>query len=78
MPAFSGENDQYVTTTDLNFRTGPGSDCDLIDDQVLATGTEVTILSDPVERDGDESLWVQIEADGQEGWVSADFVEEAP
>lgn len=76
-PQFSGNNDNWVVTEDLNFRSGPGSDCDSVLDDPLIAGTAVTVLSDPVVRsdDADGVLWVQVEVDGDIGWVAADFIE---
>lgn len=78
VPAFSGDSPAYVVLEDLNFRAGPGSDCDLIGTGPLGAGVGVTVTSDPVVREGEEGLeWVRIEVDGVTGWVAAEFIEPA-
>ena len=59
---------------DLNFRVGPGSDCDAIGEP-LSQGIHITVVSDPVVREGDPERWVQVNIDGQIGWVALDFIE---
>jgi hypothetical protein len=76
IPPFTGKSPDYVTTVDLHFRAGPGSDCDTIGD-VLVGGTSLTVLSDPVTRKGEDGQWVQVNVDGQLGWVSSDYIEPA-
>ncbi|HEU0164676.1 MAG TPA: SH3 domain-containing protein [Thermomicrobiales bacterium] len=76
IPPFTGDSPDYVTSSDLNFRAGPGSDCDLIGDP-LAEGVALTVLSDPVTRQGEDGQWVQVNVDGQLGWVSSDYIEPA-
>lgn len=63
-----------MVTEDLNFRVGPGSDCDAIGDP-LAQGAHLTVISDPVAREGDPARWVQVNVDGQIGWVAQEFIE---
>lgn len=75
VPEFSGDTDAYVVAENLNFRTGPGVDCDPIGESVLASGTGLTVTSDPVIRDGDGTEWVRVEVEGQEGWVAIEFIE---
>lgn len=77
IPAFRGDDPNYVVTTDLNFRQGPGQDCDRIGDAPLGEGREVIVLSEPVTREGEDRQWVQVEVDGEPGWVAADFIEPA-
>ncbi len=75
IPPFEGDDPNYVTTVDVNFRVGPGQDCDRIGDAPLGQGREVVVLSEPVTRDDDDQEWVQVEVDGETGWVAADFIE---
>jgi SH3-like domain-containing protein len=75
VPEFTGESDAFVVVENLNFRSGPGSDCSLVREDVLISGLEVRVTSDPVVREGDDSEWVRIEVDGQEGWVATEFIE---
>ncbi len=77
IPAFEGDDPNFVVTTDLNFRVGPGEDCDPISDEPLGEGREVIVLSEPVTREGEDQEWVQVEVDGEPGWVAADFIEPA-
>jgi hypothetical protein len=68
----------YVTTTDVNFRTGPGSDCDTIGDGPLGSSIPVAVMSAPVVREGEEEYtWVQIRVNDIIGWVVVDFIEPA-
>ncbi len=75
IPPFEGDDPNYVTTVDVNFRVGPGQECDRIGDAPLAQGREVVVLSEPVTRDDDGQQWVQVEVDGETGWVAAEFIE---
>jgi hypothetical protein len=69
VPLAGGQN-AYFTLSEVNFREGPGADCDTISDTPLAEGVDVVVLSAPVTRVGEEELvWIQIEADGERGWV---------
>jgi len=78
VPAFTGDAPEYITTADLNFRAGPGSDCDMLDGPLVA-GALIEVTSDPVTRDTDPGIeWVQINVGGAIGWVSTDFLEPAP
>ncbi|MGI8485871.1 MAG: hypothetical protein ACR2OU_16630, partial [Thermomicrobiales bacterium] len=74
VPPFTGNNSDYVVTADLNFRVGPGSDCDAIGDP-LSQGVHLTVVSDPVVREDDPERWVQVNIDGQVGWVASEFIE---
>ncbi len=66
-----------MVTENLNFRSGPGSDCALLRDDVLEAGLELTVTSDPVTREDEDTDWVRVEVDGEEGWVAAGFIEPA-
>jgi uncharacterized protein YraI len=69
----AGGQNAYFTISEVNFREGPGADCDTISDTPLAEGVDVVVLSAPVTRVGEEDLvWIQIEADGERGWVVID------
>lgn len=77
IPAFSGDNPNYrVTANGLNFRAGPGTDCDPLGDP-LPIDTPVIVVSDPVNREGQTDRWVEVEVDGQDGWVAVQFIEPA-
>lgn len=77
IPPFTGDSPNYVVKEQgLNFRAGPGTDCDTLGDP-LASGTAVTVLSDPVIRKGETTEWVEIEVNGQDGWVAANFISPA-
>ena len=68
----------FVTTTDVNFRTGPGTDCDTIGEGPLGSNIPVAVLTAPVVREGDEeNVWVQIRVNDVTGWVVVDFIEPA-
>jgi hypothetical protein len=75
VPAFTGEKPSYVVLEELNFRVGPGSDCDLIGEGPLVAGVGLTVRAGPVVREGENDLqWLQVEVAGVTGWVAADFV----
>lgn len=75
VPEFTGENDAFIVVEDLNFRTGPGVDCDLVGDSLLESGTALTVTSDPVVRAGEDPEWVRVDVEGEDGWVAVDFIE---
>lgn len=78
-PPFSGDSADFVTAEEVNFRLGPGSDCDTLLDGPLTIGIAVTVLSDPVVRsdDPDGIEWVQVDVDGEIGWIATEFIEPA-
>lgn len=75
VPNFAGGSDDFVVVENLFFRTGPGTDCELIEDSALQAGTELMVTSDTVVREGQNTEWVRVNVDGQEGWVAAEFIE---
>lgn len=77
IPPFTGNSPDYVVTeAGLNFRAGPGTDCATLGDP-LDANTPVTVLSDPVTRKGETTQWVEVQVNGQDGWVAADFIQPA-
>jgi len=78
IPAFTGEVTVYTLTVDLNFREGPGADCDMIGDGPLGEFSVVDVIGGPVEREGDDSgEWVQVEVGDQVGWLALQYLEPA-
>lgn len=75
VPTFSGETPEQVLTAEVNFRSGPGVECDPLLDAPLGEGQAVTVIGGPVTQGTDDSEWVQIEVDGQQGWITTEFVE---
>lgn len=75
VPDFSGAEVTFVVATNLNFRAGPGSDCDPLGDALLETGTQLTATSDPVIREGEGTEWIRVDVDGQQGWVATEFID---
>ncbi|MGB3329977.1 MAG: hypothetical protein WBA46_13530 [Thermomicrobiales bacterium] len=64
----------YITTSDVNIRIGPGTDCDLAAD-ILPQGTLLTLTSGEVVRDGQNgTTWVRVDTNGISGWVSTEFI----
>jgi hypothetical protein len=76
-PEYLGQEPAQVTTIDVNFRAGPGTDCETVGQPVPA-GVTVEILSNPVDREGDDFTWVAVSLDGEQAWVAIDFLEPAP
>ena len=56
----------YMTTTGVKVRTEPNTDCSVLD--VLDAGTQVTYKG---EADG----WVNIDYNGQDGYIKSDYVQ---
>lgn len=77
VPEFTGDVDAFVVVENLNFRTGPGVGCDPVSDALLESGTELTVTSDPVVRDGEGTEWIRVEVEGEEGWVATEYIEPA-
>lgn len=78
VPPVIGDVTTFAVTADLNFRTGPGSDCDLIGTAPLPQFSEVEVVSGPVVREGEDDLeWVQVRVGDDTGWVAAGFLEPA-
>lgn len=75
IPSLGGAPTAYLTNSDVNFRAGPGADCDTIGDGPLGTNIPVVALSGPVLREGDEFTWVQVEIAGDVGWVILSVLE---
>ena len=74
VPAFGDASSSFITTSDVNIRVGPGTDCDLAAD-ILPQGTLLTITSGDVTRDGESGVtWVRVDVDGLEGWISTEFI----
>lgn len=64
----------YITTSDVNIRIGPGTDCDLAAD-ILPQGTLLTLTSGEIVRDGENgTTWVRVDTNGVSGWVSTEFI----
>ena len=60
-----------VTAANLNVRSGPGLDYDVL--AVISEGSSYPALGR-----NDDGSWIEIDADGTIGWVSAEWVEVAP
>ena len=75
VPPFTGEVASYVLTEDLNFRTGPGAECDLALPQPIGAFQVVEVIGGPVVREDDGTEWVQIRAVDTDGWVAFEFLE---
>lgn len=77
IPPFTGKKTNYKVTVDgLNFRAGPGTDCETLGEP-LAVDTPVKVISDPVVRKGEKGKWVEVEVNGQDGWVAEQFIKPA-
>lgn len=78
VPPFDGTQSAFITNSDVNFRTGPGADCDTIGDGPIGVNIPVTVLSGPVDREDDEFVWIQVQIVDQTGWVVVEVLEPAP
>lgn len=76
VPALASAQTQYLTVTDVNFRAGPGSDCETIGSGPIGINIPVTVLSGPVVREGEEDLiWVQVQIADDIGWIIVGVLE---
>jgi hypothetical protein len=75
VPAFTDEQTIYSLTTDANFRTGPGTECDLALEVPIGEFLQVVVIGGPVTREDDGSEWVQISFQGTEGWIAFDLLQ---
>lgn len=75
VPGFLGDTSTFILTVDVNFRSGPGVDCEPLMDDPLGVGQTVEVTGGPVTQTEDDSEWVQIEIDGQPGWITTEFIE---
>lgn len=75
VPPFAGDATQFSLTTDVNFRTGPGTDCDLALDQPIGAFQIVEVIGGPVVRQDEDTEWVQIRVLDTEGWVAFEYLE---
>lgn len=75
VPPFTGEQATYRLTTDLNFRAGPGAECDLALEDPIGVFQTVEIIGGPVVRADDGSEWVQARVLDTEGWLALEFLE---
>ena len=78
VPAYTGETTSYVLSVDVNFRAGPGTDCDQIGDGPLGEFTAVEVIGGPLMRAGDDEFqWVQVQVGESTGWLAFEFLEPA-
>ncbi len=77
VPGFLGESNVFELTADVNFRSGPGVECEPVFDEPIGEGQIVLVLGGPVTQSEDGSEWVQIEVNDETGWISTDFIEPA-
>ncbi len=77
IPDIALESTSYRTVSDVNVRIGPGADCDLLAISPIGGFMPVTILAGPVQREGDDFVWVQVEVAGEIGWVVTEALEPA-
>ncbi|MBA2470239.1 MAG: hypothetical protein H0V37_12610 [Chloroflexia bacterium] len=80
IPPYTGGQVIYLTNSDVNFRTGPGADCDAIGDGPIGINIPVLLLSGPVVRTDidDQFEWVQVQIGSETGWVVLDVLDPAP
>lgn len=77
VPNYVGDTTTFQLMSDLNFRSGPGVDCEPVIDTPLGEGQVVEVTGGPVIQASDESEWVQVTIDGTTGWISTEFIEPA-
>lgn len=78
VPAFAGATSTYRVNSELNFRSGPGTDCELIGQAPLDVSTVVEVIGGPVTRQGEDGIeWVQVRVGEETGWVALEFLDVA-
>lgn len=77
VPGFLGESNVFVLTADVNFRSGPGVDCDPVIEEPIGEGQIVLVSGGPVTQADDGTEWVQIDVNGESGWITNEFLEPA-
>lgn len=77
VPNYVGETTTYELVSDLNFRSGPGVDCDPVIDTPIGEGQVVEVIGGPVIQAGDDTEWVQVIFDGTTGWITTEFIKPA-
>ncbi len=78
VPTYIGDSDQGQLIDDVNFRSGPGVDCEPLLDEPLGGGQTVTVTGGPVTQAADGSEWIEIEVNGTRGWIRSDFIDLNP
>lgn len=76
VPGFLGDNPNRTITEDVNFRSGPGVNCETVTEDGLGAGQTVEIIGGPVTQAEDDTEWVQVEVNGELGWITTEFLEE--
>ena len=77
VPPFAGDVTTFRLTEDLNFRTGPGPDCELALPQPIGAFQVVEVIGGPVVHADDGSQWVLIRTLDTDGWIAFEFLEPA-
>lgn len=77
VPNYVGDTTTFQLISDLNFRSGPGVDCDPVIDTPLGEGQVVEVTGGPVVQAADDSEWVQVTVSGTSGWISTEYIEPA-
>jgi hypothetical protein len=78
VPVFTGATSTYRVNSELNFRAGPGTDCELIGQEPLGVSTLVEVIGGPVVREGEDGIqWVQVRIGEETGWVAVEFLDAA-
>jgi uncharacterized protein YraI len=75
VPAIALESTAFTTVSDVNIRIGPGADCDALAISPIGAFLPVTVIGGPVQREGEDLVWVQVEAAGETGWIVTDALE---
>jgi hypothetical protein len=77
VPPIALESAAFVTVSDVNIRFGPGADCDPIAISPIGAFIPVIVIGGPVQREGEDLVWVQVEVAGEIGWIVTDALEPA-
>jgi uncharacterized protein YraI len=75
VPAIALESTAFITVSDVNVRFGPGADCDALAISPIGEFLPVTVIGGPVQREGEDFVWVQVEVVGETGWIVTDALE---
>jgi len=75
VPAIALESTAFTTIFDVNVRSGPGADCEELGISPVGAFIPVTVIGGPVQREGEDLIWVQVEIASETGWIVADALE---
>jgi hypothetical protein len=77
VPVIALQSPEFTTIVDVNVRVGPGADCEALPISPVGAFLPVTVIAGPVQREGEDFVWVQVEVAGAIGWIVTEALEPA-